>query len=257
MRVIDLSTPIDVSKWEPEPVIHEVMSPAEGARHMSAEMLEHFGVHFDPTVLPDQELLSIDTLTLTSHTGTHVDAPSHYGSRASYGEPRHIDQMPLDWFQRPGVVLDISGFGVGAVGAEHLAKELDRIGYQPEPLDIVMLRTGSDRLAGTPEYFSTFTGLDASAVHYLLDLGIRVIGTDAFSLDAPFGHMIKRYQDTGDASVLWPAHFAGREREYCQIERLANLDALPVPFGFTVSCFPVRIAGAGAGWARAVALLDD
>ena len=65
------------------------------------------------------------------------------------------------------------------------------------------------------------------------------------------------FQETGDRSVLWPAHFAGRRREYCQIERLSNLDALPAPFGFTLSCFPVKIVGAGAGWARAVAMVED
>ena len=54
-----------------------------------------------------------------------------------------------------------------------------------------------------------------------------------------------------------PAHMVGREREYCQIERLANLGELPAPYGFRVACFPIRIAGAGAGWTRAVALIDD
>ncbi len=96
---------------------------------------------------------------------------------------------------------------------------------------------------------------DGPATHLLLDLGVRVIGTDAFSLDAPFGDIIRRYRETKDRSVLWPAHFAGREREYCQLERLANLDALP-PYGFRLTCFPVKITGAGAGWTRAVALVD-
>ena len=58
-------------------------------------------------------------------------------------------------------------------------------------------------------------------------------------------------------SVLWPAHFTGRRREFCQIERLANLDALPAPFGFYVSALPVKLAGAGAGWARAVAVIGE
>ncbi|WP_433170034.1 cyclase family protein [Actinoallomurus sp. CA-150999] len=256
MRLIDLSSPVDASAWEPEPVSHVVTDPAEGARHMSAEMREHFGIEFDPGVLPDGELLSIDTLTLTSHTGTHIDAPSHYGSKASYGVPRNIDEMPLEWFHRPAMVLDLTGAGRGAVGAAYLEKELARVGREPDPLDIVLLHTGADELAGTPGFFTDFTGLDGPAVHLLLDYGVRVIGTDAFSLDAPFTDMIGRYQETGDRSVLWPAHFVGREREFCQIERLANLGSLP-SVGFTVSCFPVKIAGAGAGWTRAVALLED
>ncbi|WP_395297528.1 cyclase family protein [Kitasatospora hibisci] len=257
MRIIDLSTPIDAAGWEPEPVEHRIMSAAEGAKHMSAEMLEHFGLEFDPSVLPDGELLTIDTLTLTTHTGTHIDAPSHYGSAARYGDgrPRHIDELPLEWFHGPGVVLDLGGAEPGAVDAAHLRRELDRIGHTLAPGDIVLLRTGASRLAGTPEYFSRFTGLDGSAVHFLLDRGVRVIGTDAFSLDAPFRIMIEGYRETGDRSLLWPAHFAGREREYCQIERLAHLEDLPAPTGFTVSCFPVKITGAGAGWTRAVAVL--
>jgi cyclase len=259
VRLIDLSTPVDANGYEPDPLVHEVLTPREGAVHMSEQMRENFGLDFDPDELPDAEFLSLDTITLTTHTGTHVDAPSHYGSTAGYGTgaPRNIDEMPLDWFFNPGVVLDLTTAGPGAVGPDLLERECARIGYTPSPMDIVLLHTGAARRAGTPEYFTEFTGLDGDAVHLLLDLGVRVIGTDAFSLDAPFGDIIARYRETGDRSVLWPAHVVGRAREYCQIERLANLDALPAPYGFRVACFPVRIAGAGAGWARAVALVDD
>jgi cyclase len=257
MRLIDLSSPVDARFWEPDPVTHEILTPAAGARHLRDEMRAHFGLDFDIDALPDGEFLNNDTLSLTVHTGTHVDAPAHYGSTAAYGRPRTIDQAPLDWFYRPAVVLDLSGAGVGAVDAAYLAKELSRVGYRPQPYDIVLLRTGAAANVGTPAYFTEFTGLDGSAVHLLLDLGVRVIGTDAFSLDAPFTDIIERYQRTGDRSVLWPAHMAGRQREYCQIERLANLEALPSPYGFRVACFPVKIARAGAGWARAVAILDD
>ncbi|MBZ4319366.1 cyclase family protein [Streptomyces huiliensis] len=255
MRIIDLSQPVDADGWEPDPVRHEVMTPAEGARHMSEEMRKHFGLELDPAELPGGELLSLDTLTLTSHTGTHVDAPSHYGSTGTYGRPRNIDEMPLDWFLRPGMLLDVSDAGTGVIGVDRIERELKRLGRQPDPLDIVLLRTGASRHAGTPRYFTDFAGLDGPATDYLLDLGVRVIGTDAWSLDAPFTHMIKAYQETGDPSVLWPAHFAGRRREYCQIERL-RLEDLPAPTGFQVSCFPVKIKGGGAGWTRAVALVD-
>lgn len=257
MTIIDLSAPIDASFEEAEPVTHRIVSPAEGARHMSEEMHKHFGIDFDPEVLPDCEFLNLDHITLTTHTGTHVDAPSHYGTTAHYGDgtPRTIDQMPLDWFHRPGFVLDLTGAEVGAVDGTYLEKEIARIGYQPQPMDIPLLHTGASLHLGTRRYFTEFVGLDGSAVELLLDLGIKVIGTDGFSLDAPFLNIIQRYQASGDRSVLWPAHFAGRHREFCQIERLANLDRLP-PYGFTVQALPVKIAGGGAGWARAVAFLD-
>jgi cyclase len=257
--LFDLSSPVDASFWEPDPVSHTIMSPADGARHMSAEMKEHFGVDFAVDLLPGGEFLNNDTLTLTAHTGTHVDAPAHYGSTAEYrsGAPRTIDQLPLDWFEGPGFVLDLSDLSVGVADAGCLTDALSRIQYEPAAGDIALIRTGADKLVGTPEYFTTFVGLDASAVELLLDRGIRVIGTDAFSLDAPFTYILERFRATGERGVLWPAHFLGRRREYCQIERLAGLDALPGAHGFRFSCFPVKIAGAGAGWARAVARFDD
>jgi cyclase len=259
MRLIDLSSPVDASFWEPDPVAHVSMSPAEGARHMASEMREHFGIEFDVSALPDREFLNNDTLTLTTHTGTHVDAPAHYGSRAAYrtSGPRTVDELPLDWFYGPAFVLDISDADTGTVDAHRIEKECRSIGYSPEAGDIALLYTGADRRLGTQEYFTRFVGLDRSATEYLLDLGIRVIGTDAFSLDAPFTYIMKTFERTGDREVLWPAHFLGREREYCQLERLSNLDTLPRTSGFRISCFPVKIAHAGAGWARAVALLDD
>lgn len=44
------------------------------------------------------------------------------------------------------------------------------------------------------------------------------------------------------------AHFAGIEKEYCQIEKLVNLDKIPKPYDFKVAAFPVKIRGtSGAG----------
>ena len=53
----------------------------------------------------------------------------------------------------------------------------------------------------------------------------------------------------------WEGHKAGRHTGYCHIEKLANLEQLP-PTGFMVSCFPVKIERASAGWTRAVAILE-
>lgn len=160
MRLIDLSSPVDSSFVEPDPVVHDVLTPRQGAEHMSAEMREHFGIDFDPDELPDGEFLSLDRISLTTHTGTHVDAPSHYGSRAGYGTgvPRHIDEMPLDWFHRPGMVLNLTDAATGVVGAERLEKEFARIGRRPEPLDIVLLHTGADSGWGPPRTSPTSRG---------------------------------------------------------------------------------------------------
>ena len=55
--------------------------------------------------------------------------------------------------------------------------------------------------------------------------------------------------------MIWEGHRAGREIGYCHIEKLHNLEKLPSK-GFTISCFPVKIHAASAGWTRAIAILD-
>ena len=94
------------------------------------------------------------------------------------------------------------------------------------------------------------------ATMYLTTRGVRVTGTDAWSWDAPFSHTARKVAETGDTSLIWEGHKAGRDIGYCHLEKLHNLEALP-PHGFTVSCFPHKIKGASAGWTRAVAIFED
>src|SRR5713101_4525681 len=90
---------------------------------------------------------------------------------------------------------------------------------------------------------------------YLLERGVRLTGIDGWSWDAPFVYTAKKYAETRDASLIWEGHKAGRHIGYCHIEKLHNLEQLPST-GFTVSCFPVKIERASAGWTRAVAIID-
>jgi kynurenine formamidase len=96
-----------------------------------------------------------------------------------------------------------------------------------------------------------FAGVSAQAINWLLDKGIRVIGVDSLGFDRPYPAMMKDFISKADKAVLWPAHL-----EYAHIERLANLDKLPEPFGFKVACFPTKIRDAGASFARVVAMVE-
>jgi len=98
-------------------------------------------------------------------------------------------------------------------------------------------------------------GLGAEATLWLTERGVEVVGTDAWSWDAPFSHTARRWAETKNPSIIWEGHKAGRIRPYYQIEKLTNLAALP-DFGFTFSCFPVKIERASAGWIRAVAIVE-
>jgi kynurenine formamidase len=204
------------------------------------------------------EAFALERVSLSTHNGTHVDAPWHYSSVMADGRrSRTIEEMPLDWFYRPGVKLDFRSLPDGyIVTPDDIDRELNRIDYRVQPYDIVVVNTSAGARFGTPDYPQSGCGLGRDATLHLIGMGTRVVGTDAWSWDAPFKYVSERYARDQDASIIWEGHKAGMEAEYCQIEKLRHLDQLP-PHGFRIACFPVKIHAASAGWTRAVAILDD
>ena len=204
------------------------------------------------------EAFALERVRLSTHNGTHVDAPWHYCSTMADGTPsRTIDQMPLDWFFRAGVKLDFRAFPDGyIVQPQDIDQELDRIGYALQPFDIVVVNTCAGARFGTAAYPQSGCGVGRDATLHLISKGVKVVGTDAWSWDAPFKYVAERYARDRDASIIWEGHKAGREAEYCQIEKLCHLDQLPA-HGFRIACFPVKIHAASAGWTRAVAIFDE
>jgi kynurenine formamidase len=141
------------------------------------------------------------------------------------------------------------------VQAKDVEDELKRIGHALKPLEIVVVNTRAGSAYGTPDYVAAGCGMGREATLYLLERGVRLTGTDAWSWDAPFVHTKGKYTATHDASLIWEGHKAGRDIGYCHLEKLHNLEALP-PDGYIIACFPVKIRGASAGWTRAVAIFD-
>jgi kynurenine formamidase len=208
--------------------------------------------------LPNSEAFAVEKVRLSTHNGTHVDAPWHYASTMSNGEKtRTIDQMPLAWFYGSGVKLDFRHLADGyVVQPGDIETELKRIGHELRPFDIVLVNTSAGARFGTAEYTKSGCGMGRDATLYLTSRGIKVAGTDAWGWDVPYPFMAKRFEEDHDASIIWEGHKAGRDREYCHIEKLHNLEAIPST-GFDVACFPVKIAGGSAGWTRAVAIFND
>jgi len=207
--------------------------------------------------LPDGEGWAIEWIRLMTHNGTHLDAPYHFASTMNKGERAiAIDEVPLEWCFQPGVKLDFRQRPDGyVVTAEDVERELARIEHTVRPLEIVVVNTRAGAAYGQADYVAAGAGMGREATLYLLERGVRVTGTDAWSWDAPFVHTKAKFQASGDASLIWEGHKAGREVGYCHLEKLHNLEVLP-PHGFTIACFPVKIRGASAGWTRAVALVD-
>jgi kynurenine formamidase len=233
-------------------------SHREGAKSMSA-IFE--GLEADRH-LPGGNGWAVESVALTTHSGTHLDAPYHYAPvmDRSIEEKKAltIDRIPLEWCVGHLVILDFSHLPDGYVAVpSDIDQKLDELNYQLKPGDIVCVHTSAAKYWGGPEYLSKGCGIGREATLYILRQGIRVVGTDAWSWDAPFIHTGRKWKESleagrPDTGIIWEGHFAGIEMAYCQLEKLANLDRVP-PLGATMYCFPVKIKDAGAGWVRAVA----
>jgi kynurenine formamidase len=274
VRIIDLSLPIDEKAKEPFPVKIKKLEHSQGADYLGWALAVSRDKSFlgklkgglgyflgkkkiSRKTFPDEEFISEERVTASVHTGTHLDAPYHFGTRCEGKEAKKIEDIPLEWCYGDGVVLDFTHKEAGeSISREEVQKSLEKINYSIKPFDIVFIYTGADRHWGKREYFFKFPGVSREATAWLVEQGVKVIGIDALGFDRPFLRMVNDYFSTGDASVLWPSHIYGRDKEYCHIERLANLGEIPKPYGFKVACFPVKIKDVGASWIRAVAIIE-
>jgi kynurenine formamidase len=255
-RFVDLSIFLENDVITDPPFMRPKITYAQH-RDTMAEM-RHFFPGVSAEEVPGGEgFAAAETVTLSTHNGTHLDAPWHFHPTMNGGERAiTIDEVPLDWCFRPGVKLDFTALPDGhVVTAAEVEAELARIGHTLAPLEIVLVNTAAGKAVGDPNYVNTGCGMGYDATMYLTSRGVRVTGTDAWSWDAPFSHTAAKVAETGDKSLIWEGHKAGRDIGYCHLEKLHNLEVLP-PFGFTVCCFPHKVKGASAGWTRAVAIFD-
>ena len=254
-RIIDLSIAIDNDVIsDPPPMQPSVSYFAHGD---TADQMAAFFPGLTRDDLPDGEGWAVEQVTLSTHNGTHLDAPYHFASTMDGGKRAiTIDEVPLEWCIGAGVKLDFRHFEDGYVATSgDVEVELKRIGHELRPLDIVVVNTRAGLAHGGDDYVDAGCGMGREATLYLLERGVRLTGTDAWSWDAPFAHTAKKWLAEHDPGLIWEGHRAGREIGYCHIEKLHNLEALP-DTGFEIICLPVKIRAASAGWTRAVAVLD-
>ncbi|MDP6085410.1 MAG: cyclase family protein [Nitrospinota bacterium] len=236
-RIIDLSMEV-----------HRFMQTYPGTVSPLIRVLEN---HHESAARLNAEQYGADTLfnhcvvVLSDHHGTHIDSVFH-------GDPEGApaEQIPLEHCYGPGVVLDLSHKKGGeAIEIADLEAALARIDYALKPRDIVLLRTDASKKSDRPEYLTDHPGMIRESCEWLLDRGIKTIGIDTVGFDLPIPKMFER----GD---LWPCHRLYKDREYWHVENLSNLEAIPAPFGFTVSLLPVKWKGASGAPIRAVAIID-
>ncbi|MCG8348857.1 MAG: cyclase family protein [Chloroflexales bacterium] len=253
MRLIDLSTTITNS---PESTPSFIRTDISYNDHAFGAVQIQSILKVPANLLRNGEGWAIEEFTrFGTHNSTHVDAPWHYNSTIQGQPAQTIDELPLEWFFNDGVVLDMTSKTDGdAMTVADVQAELERIGYALKPLDIVLVRTDCDQFYDQPDYMFRGCGVTAEATRWLFAQGIRVMGIDAWGWDAPLNMQAQQALTRQEKDIFWAAHQV--DLPYSQIERLANLKALP-HIGFKVACFPLKIKGGSAGPTRAVALLPD
>ncbi len=167
--------------------------------------------------------VNISKVTLSTHSGTHADAPLHYDPD---GLPS--GQVDLSFYLGPCVVLDVTGAG-RVIQPADIAPALE------QPLERLLLKTYEK----TPleQWDDNFTAIAPESIDALSAAGVRLIGTDTPSLDP-------------QTSKTMDAHQAVRRAGMAILEGLVLDD---VPAGcYELIALPIKLANLDAAPVRAV-----
>lgn len=252
-KIIDLSKPIQYNAGDPWFMKVKIKHKS----HKKSHWLIRLALGLPAKLFPknwkgwaDDRIISMGL-----HSTTHIDAPWHYGPVVEGKPAKTIDQIPLEWCYGPGIVIDCSHKeDFVAITIADLKADLEKNNISIKPGTIVLIRTGRDKLMGTPDFPNKGTGMSREATEWLIDQGVKVMGIDQWGWDLPLKFMAKRAKELNNPDYFWEAHRMGIDKEYLHIEQLTNLSALP-PSGFEISVFPLKIVGGSAAPARVVAIL--
>ena len=175
-----------------------------------------------------------EIVEMSTHTGTHCDAPFHF-----VGDGLHIDEVPLETYVGPAVVLDLREKKPGtAIERADLAAFSDRIAKG----DIVLLNTGNGhRRANTAEFLKDYVYLSGEGAQLLVDCDVKGVGIDAVSLGG--------YDDPAKAE---PPHKTLLGNGKFIVEELYFPDDVMDGRKRLFVAAPVKLQGCSGAWTRAM-----
>ncbi|AFM26470.1 cyclase family protein [Desulfomonile tiedjei] len=171
---------------------------------------------------------NLSTITMGTHTGTHVDPPAHY---LNWGYT--VDEIPLETLIGPGKILDLTGH-----------PELNRDVLHSCDLKgvaRVFFKTDNSRKLLEPDFHENYVSLTKDGASYLSESGIRMVGTDYFSIETYHSSAAEVHHILLQAGIL-------------VVESL-NLGHIPAG-PCTIYCLPLKILGADGAPARVLIEMD-
>jgi arylformamidase len=168
---------------------------------------------------------NLRTLSMSAHTGTHMDAPLHFVSDGA-----SIDTMPFDATVGPARVVAITN-------ERSITREELKI-IQPRSNERLLFKTRNSQLwrDRRRSFIKDFVAIEADAARYLVDCGVRTVGVDYLSVGAYEKDGVETHRILLGAGV-WV------------IEGL-DLSAVD-PGDYELVCLPLRIEGGDGAPARA------
>ncbi|HEY7067464.1 MAG TPA: cyclase family protein [Chloroflexota bacterium] len=192
------------------------------------------------TFLSEGARTNSQSLRLSGHSGTHVDAPVHVIDGLA-----SIDSFPPDRFVGPGVVLPMRkgpGESVDAADLEAAGSGLVRTG------DMVLLHTGWDERYGQQAYLDDYPALTVEAADWLLAHGVQLLGIDMLSPD------LSPARRAPDARLVVHQRLLGNDVLIAEnLRGLAPLAGRRV----RVSALPIKVAAGDGAPARITAELAE
>jgi arylformamidase len=176
-------------------------------------------------------------MLLSEHTGTHLDAPSHFDETGL-----SVEHVPLQNLILPGHLLDLCHKREYEPIEPHDLIDAERAsGKAIGPGTAVVLRTGQDVNWGTEDFFTKRPYVTAAGAQWLVDRGITLFCTDLIAIDDPH--------------QWWePTHTAFLKGGVPMVQQLNNLERL-IGREFTFIVLPLPMRGGTASPVRPVALL--
>jgi kynurenine formamidase len=183
-----------------------------------------------------------ETITLTTHAGTHTDSISHVDPRP--GAPS-IEQLPLEWFYTEAICIDLAHLPPCTLySVADIQAALDKHQLAINPGDTVLMHSGHyARTRDTPAYATDYSGLSRAAAEFIYDQGAINIGAEAPSIDVA-------------GTTSYPAHLVCREMQRLNTENLADLSAM-VGRRFRYIGLPLPIRNGSGSPIRAIAAIEE
>jgi arylformamidase len=128
-------------------------------------------VHFEPLKSWNVDAARETVLTMNAHTGTHIDAPSHFLANGTT-----IDQLKLQQVIGDCKVFDLSMIAE-CIMPEHI-KSFDIVAG-----DIVLFKTANSALAVDAKFDPNFIYLSVAAAHYLVEKKVKTVGIDYLGIE--------------------------------------------------------------------------